>query len=337
MRERIYYPDEGVKNFVEKYIKTKNKTLFINSLNKFSYNNKRFSNIVFFMLINKIYNINTFFINSNEKLNINGLIVGCFKYKNNRKNIIIKKYPFLINYLIYLFDFFYHRIISKLSFSSKFYFFLNKNRILSKAEVYGRLYACGFEIIDEKKIGDTNYFIFKKIKKPLINKEKNYGFVISLNRMGKNNKIFSAYKLRTMHPYSEYLQEYIYNKNKLLKGGKIKNDFRISPEGRFFRKYWLDELPMIINIIRGDIKLVGVRPLSEHYLGLYREDVKKIRSEIKPGFIPPFYADLPKTLEEIMESEKRYMELYLKNPIRTDMLYLMKSLRNVFLRGVRSQ
>jgi lipopolysaccharide/colanic/teichoic acid biosynthesis glycosyltransferase len=94
---------------------------------------------------------------------------------------------------------------------------------------------------------------------------------------------------------------------------------------------------MIINIIRGDIKLVGVRPLSEHYLGLYREDVKKIRSEIKPGFIPPFYADLPKTLEEIMESEKRYMELYLKNPIRTDMLYLMKSLRNVFLRGVRSQ
>jgi len=53
-------------------------------------------------------------------------------------------------------------------------------------------------------------------------------------RYGKDGKMFNVYKLRTMHAYSEYLQEYIYKHNHLQDGGKFKNDFRISTEGRFF-------------------------------------------------------------------------------------------------------
>ena len=93
-----------------------------------------------------------------------------------------------------------------------------------------------------------------------------YAPIISLNRIGKNGKIIKVYKLRTMHPFSEYLQEYVYNRNELQEGGKIKNDFRISPEGRIFRKFWIDEIPMLINIFKGEMKLVGVRPLSEAFL-----------------------------------------------------------------------
>ena len=72
-----------------------------------------------------------------------------------------------------------------------------------------------------------------------------YPSIIKQKRIGLHGKEFYMYKLRTMHPFSEYLQEYVYKKNELQEGGKIKNDFRISPEGRIFRKFWIDEIPML--------------------------------------------------------------------------------------------
>ena len=57
-----------------------------------------------------------------------------------------------------------------------------------------------------------------------------------------------------MHAYSEYIQAYVYEKNKLAEGGKLKDDFRVSTLGKMFRKYWIDELPMIWNVFRGDLK-----------------------------------------------------------------------------------
>ena len=140
-----------------------------------------------------------------------------------------------------------------------------------------------------------------------------------------------------MHPFSEYLQEYIYNKNKLQEGGKIKNDFRISPVGRILRKFWIDEIPMLFNILKGDMKLVGVRPLSEHFFSLYDEDLQMQRIKHKPGFIPPYYVDLPKTMDEIMESERRYFALYKKSPLITDLKYFFIALKNVLFKGARSK
>jgi hypothetical protein len=57
---------------------------------------------------------------------------------------------------------------------------------------------------------------------------------------------------------------------------------------------------------------------------------------MKPGLIPPFYVDLPKTLEEIMASEMKYLRAYEKNPLRTDVKYFFLSLRNIFFRRARS-
>ena len=139
-----------------------------------------------------------------------------------------------------------------------------------------------------------------------------------------------------MHPFAEYLQQYIYELSDLQEGGKFKDDFRVTTEGKFFRKFWLDELPMVLNIFKGDMKIVGVRPLSSHYFNLYSEELKEKRIKNKPGLIPPFYADMPKSLEEIMESEMRYLSAYEKHPHLTDLRYFIKAWTNILIKRARS-
>jgi len=84
------------------------------------------------------------------------------------------------------------------------------------------------------------------------------------------------------------------------------------------------------------MKLVGVRPLSTHFFSLYTKELQDLRTQFKPGFIPPFYVDLPDTMEEIMASEKKYLEAYAKEPLKTDLKYIYLSLKNVLFKGARS-
>ena len=93
---------------------------------------------------------------------------------------------------------------------------------------------------------------------------------------------------------------------------------------------------MLINLLNGDMKLIGPRPLSQHYFNLYSSELKEKRLQYKPGLIPPFYADNPKTLVEIMESEERYLKLFEKNPIGTDVKYFFKCILNILFKGARS-
>nr|HQU52372.1 sugar transferase [Saprospiraceae bacterium] len=137
-------------------------------------------------------------------------------------------------------------------------------------------------------------------------------------------------------PFSEYLQKFIYEAYGLQAGGKFKSDPRINTVGKFLRKYWLDEIPMLINLLRGDIKLIGVRPVSSHYLSLYPEDAREFRKHFKPGYIPPFYADLPKTFDEIVASEVKYLKAYERHPVLTDLKILIQSLYNIIIKRARS-
>ena len=155
--------------------------------------------------------------------------------------------------------------------------------------------------------------------------------------MGKNGIMFEVYKMRTMYPYSEYLQSYIYEKNDLKEGGKFNRDIRINTIGRFMRKYWIDELPMIYNWLRREMKLVGVRPLSQHYFNLYSRELQEKRVKFKPGLMPPFYADMPKTLDEIQASELKYLnECETKGTFKTDVKYFFLIIRNIFIKKARS-
>jgi len=93
---------------------------------------------------------------------------------------------------------------------------------------------------------------------------------------------------------------------------------------------------MLMNYFRGDMKFVGVRPLSQHYFDLYRKEVRERRIKYKPGLIPPFYADMPADLEAIQASELKYLDLYDKHPFYTDFRYFWKSMWNIFFRKARS-
>ena len=139
-----------------------------------------------------------------------------------------------------------------------------------------------------------------------------------------------------MHPYSEYIQDYVYGLYRLEEGGKFKNDFRITSWGAFSRRVWLDELPMLLNYLRGNMKLVGVRPLSRQYFSLYNKDLQERRIRYKPGLIPPFYYDMPTNLDEIQASELRYLDAYDKHPLRTDTRYFFRSLINIVFKKARS-
>ena len=295
-------------------------------------------NIVNLRKINNIRNLNKYFDIVNKKLPVDGVLIGCVETYNERRSRIFKNSPKLLSRVIYIYDFFVHRVFSKLSVTKKIYksVFPDGNKAISFTETFGRLFSCGFELINSTVINDYLYFISKKVREPFYDEEPSNGIIYKMKRIGKDGKIIKVYKLRTMNPYAEYLQSFLFEKNNLKEGGKFRNDFRITSWGHFLRKYWIDEIPMIFNFLKGDIKMVGVRPLSGQYYGLYSEELKALRLKFKPGLLPPYYADIPKTLDEIMESEKKYLEAYGKNPFKTDFRYFFKIILNIILRKARS-
>lgn len=288
--------------------------------------------------INDIRGINDFFKAVNSKLSVGGLFIGCFESQAQRRKRILNKYPFIFAQIYFLSDFIFKRVFPKLFLTRWFYFFVTagRNRVISKAESLGRLVFAGFDIADVKEINGLTYFLCKKTLRAIPDKVPSFGFLFKMQRVGRNDKLIQVYKIRTMHPYAEYLQDYIYQQNDLKNGGKFRNDFRITSWGRFLRKCWLDELPMIINFFKGELKLVGVRPISKQYLNLYSEELKSKRKTVKPGLLPPFYADMPSSLDEIMISEISYIDNYNKNPFATDVKYFFKASKNILFNHART-
>lgn len=89
-------------------------------------------------------------------------------------------------------------------------------------------------------------------------------------RPGKNEKIFSIVKFKTM------------NDKKDTNGNLLSDSERLTPIGAFVRNTSLDEIPQLINVLKGDMSLIGPRPLLPQYLPLYNETQKR-RHEVRPG------------------------------------------------------
>jgi len=288
--------------------------------------------------VNDIRRLNKYFILLYQKINNGGYIVGCMETLNQYAIRYKKKMPNYLAKLLYIPNFIFRRVFPKLSILKQLYFFITNgnNLALSKAEVFGRLQFCGFSVIAEQTIDSHLYFIARKVKTISIDQSPSYKLFIKLPRIGLNGKIIHIYKLRTMYPYSEYLQEYIYLQSQLNATGKFNNDFRMSVWGKMLRKLWIDELPQLLNWIQGDISLVGVRALSEHYFSLYPKILQESRIQFKPGLVPPYYADMPENFEEIVASELRYLKRKSLKPITTDLYYFKKAIFNIAFKGARS-
>jgi len=317
-------------------------TLIVSTTSRFNIDTqlkRDFKSIVNLKRINDIRYLNKFFESANAKLPLGGLFIDFVETKDLRKQRILNKYPVIINYIAYLIDFIVKRLFPKFALTKGIYFFLTRgqNRVLTKAETFGRLYSCGFEVISEQLLNKHLFFVARKVSAPLFPENPTYGPFVTLERVGYRGKTIKVLKLRTMHPYAEYLQEYIYKNGGLEEGGKFKSDFRISTAGKFLRIFWLDELPMLLNWIRGDMKIVGVRPLSRHYFSLYSKELQERRITYKPGLIPPFYVDNPKSLEEIMASEKKYLDQYDRHPFITDIRYFFVAVCNIMFKKYRSK
>lgn len=295
--------------------------------------------IVHLCSLNNVRHMNTLFSYSNYCLNNGGFLLCHCETITTRKELIMIQSPVVVRNVICFFDYCWNRVFSKLSLTKRLYFSLTKGkrRALPRVEVLGKLYRAGFEILREVYVNGVLYVVAAKIKEPIRDDKPSCGALIRLRRVGKNGKIIGVYKFRTMYAYSEYLQSYVYQQEGLSKGGKFTDDYRITPVGKFMRKFWIDELPMFINWIKGDMKLIGVRPLSNHYFSLYSKELQKLRTKVKPGLLPPFYADMPETLEEIEESELRYLQAYLESPLKTDITYFVKCVKNIVFKGRRSK
>ena len=133
-------------------------------------------------------------------------------------------------------------------------------------------------------------------------------------RVGQNGKDFGLFKFRSMVVDAD-------KKGLITVGGR---DPRITRSGYFIRKYKLDELPQLINVLVGDMSLVGPRPEVRKYVELYDDDQNKVLS-VKPGitdYASIEYMDENEILGKSTDPEKTYIEEIMPEKIKYNMKYI---------------
>ena len=133
-------------------------------------------------------------------------------------------------------------------------------------------------------------------------------------RVGRFGKLFRIYKFRTM----------VLNAEKLGGPSTADDDPRITKMGRFVRKFKLDELPQLINVLRGEMSIVGPRPEVQMYVDMFKEEEKAILS-VRPGitdWASIWNPDEGAILAGSPDPEKTYMEKIRPEKIRLQLKYV---------------
>ena len=232
----------------------------------------------------------------------------------------------------------YYRAFPKIPYLNVLYKILSRgeNKVLSKAEAWGRLFYAGFDVEKEIKHNGICYLIARKVKTPSENPNPSFYPIITLNRVSISGNLVKIHKVRSMYPYSEFLQKKVFEQNELTSTGKFAADFRITEFGKIYRKYWIDEIPQLLDWFRGTIKLVGIRAMSQHFFSLYPQEYQEMYFKVKPGIISPIFDEKTDGFKDIVRIEQAYLESFLKNPVKTDIKYFYITISRMF-GGVRSK
>lgn len=208
---------------------------------------------------------------------------------------------------------------------------------ISQTEVIGTIIHSGFKILKEEFKHPHLYLDLKKIAPPGSLEEVNRSrqWLFKQPRIGKGGKIIHVLKVRTMYPMAHRAHEYLLQSATLGPYGKPTNDFRITKLGKVLRTYWLDELPQLINILKGEMKLVGVRPLSEAFFKTLPLQLQVERLKHLPALMAAIYAHRPQNLEDRFKAEFKYLSQHQKQPFLTDIKYFFKIIWSIIFRGQR--
>lgn len=297
-----------------------------------------YENVVSLQSFNSIMKLDAYLIKANQSLEDNGKFVGFVKTNDQREQKKwIDKVP-VLGKVSAIGEFTFHRIFPKINGFKQIYFGLTQGKFqhLSKAEVLGRLIKFGFKIVElEENIDGVMYFVVKKVKNPDVKSKASNGLIYKFPRIGKGGKLIRVYKVRTMHPYSEYLQDYILNTNGYGSDGKPSNDFRVPSWAKFVRRYWIDEIPQLVNVLKGEMKLFGVRPVTKRYFQDIPEHIQKLRLLQKPGCIPPYVAyNKESSKESVLRAEENYLNLS-KKGFLVDLKFMVLAVKNILINKKR--
>ena len=143
------------------------------------------------------------------------------------------------------------------------------------------------------------------------------GVFYKQKRIGKNRGSFLLFKFRSMYADSD-------KKGLLTVGSK---DVRVTKAGYLLRKYKLDELPQLINVLKGEMSLVGPRPEVEKYVDLYNEEQLKVLS-VKPGitdYASIKYSNENELLSRVSNPEEVYVKEIMPAKLKLNLKYIMDS------------
>ena len=142
--------------------------------------------------------------------------------------------------------------------------------------------------------------------------------IFKQKRPGKNEKIFTLYKFRTMTDKRD------------IDGNLLPDEYRLTKFGKFLRSTSLDELPELINIIKGDMAIVGPRPLLVEYLPYYTEE-EKHRHDVRPGLTGLAQVN-GRNLLEWDERLKKDVEYINSISVKNDLFIIFRTIINVIKR-----
>jgi len=154
--------------------------------------------------------------------------------------------------------------------------------------------------------------------------------------LGKDGTPIKVFKFRTMTREADKDLSKVLA-NGLDNFGKPIDDNRITELGKMLRKYWLDELPQVYNVAKGEMSLVGIRPRREIDWQEFPEKHRKRALKYKPGFMGTPYAKKTNNFNDMVQSESEYLDERELHPITTQLKYFFLICYNILFRGARGK